>query len=99
MRAPERLHFINPVRIIAYIHAAPGNFLSIRGDWPDGDNWKKPVRMTLVAPGHWEARILAVQTAEFKVLLDDVLWESGANRVAVPGSSVFVHNLQFSSPK
>lgn len=71
----------------ALIDVGFGNLLYIRGDAP-GLSWETGVPMDCGGPESWSISMSDVNSSfEYKVLLNDIHWESGSNNTAKPGST------------
>ena len=76
--------------ISAKIDIGFGNHLYIRGEGP-GLNWDHGVAMDCVGAGLWTITIKdAVAPVIFKLLVNDLTWNTGADYVAEPGQSLNV---------
>ena len=65
-----------------------GNTLYIRGEGP-GLSWDKGAPMSCVADDHWQIVVKeAAQPIVFKVLVNDLSWNTGADYSVAPGASV-----------
>lgn len=71
----------------ALIDVGFGNLLYIRGDAP-GLSWETGVPMDCVGNESWSISMSGVNSSfEYKVLINDIHWESGSNNIAKPGST------------
>ena len=71
----------------ALIDVGFGNLLYIRGDAP-GLSWETGVPMDCGGPEAWSISMSDVNSSfEYKVLINDIHWESGSNNTAKPGST------------
>ncbi len=71
----------------AIIDVGFGNLLYIRGDAP-GLSWKTGVPMDCAGAESWSISMSDVNSSfEYKVLINDIHWESGSNNIAKPGST------------
>ena len=71
----------------AQIDVGFGNFLYIRGDAP-GLSWETGVPMDCRGAESWSISMSHVNSSfEYKVLINDIHWESGSNNTAKPGST------------
>jgi hypothetical protein len=76
------------VTIIATVDVGFGNTLYVRGDEP-ALNWKKGVALGCIADSKWEIVLSAQDKAfEFKFLVNDTTWSTGANYLASPGDTL-----------
>lgn len=72
--------------IIADKDVGFGNTLYIRGSGP-GLSWTKGVALACEAADRWTFALAgATRPVEFKFLLNDETWSTGANLIAAPGS-------------
>ena len=71
----------------ALIDVGFGNLLYIRGDAP-GLSWETGVPMDCGGAESWSISMSDVNSSfEYKVLINDIHWESGSNNTAKPGST------------
>ena len=71
----------------AIIDVGFGNLLYIRGDAP-GLSWETGVPMDCTGAESWSISMSDVNSSfEYKVLINDIHWESGSNNIATPGST------------
>ena len=71
----------------ALIDVGFGNILYIRGDAP-GLSWETGVPMDCGGAESWSISMSDVTSSfEYKVLINDIHWESGNNNTAKPGST------------
>ncbi|MDR1890591.1 MAG: hypothetical protein LBQ23_00190 [Puniceicoccales bacterium] len=73
------------VKIIAKADIGFGNRLYIRGDGC-GLSWNKGMEMKSIDDSHWQWECKDVATRrhfEFKVLINDEIWSTGENYVAI----------------
>ena len=71
----------------AIIDVGFGNLLYIRGDAP-GLSWETGVPMDCTGAESWSISMSDVNSSfEYKVLINDIHWESGSNNIAAPGST------------
>ena len=71
----------------ALIDVGFGNLLYIRGDAP-GLSWETGVPMDCGGAESWSVSMSDVNSSfEYKVLINDIHWESGSNNTAKPGST------------
>ena len=71
----------------ALIDVGFGNLLYIRGDAP-GLSWETGVPMDCGDAESWSISMPDVNSSfEYKVLINDIHWESGSNNTAKPGST------------
>lgn len=76
--------------VFARIDIGFGNHLYIRGEGP-GLNWDHGVAMDCVTNGLWTATIKhAANAVVFKLLVNDISWNTGPDYVAEPGQSISV---------
>ena len=74
--------------ISAQIDVGFGNHLAIRGSGP-GLSWDRGVVMDNVAPHLWTVAISkATKPVTFKLLVNDLSWNTGADFVVAPGQSI-----------
>lgn len=81
-----------PVTFIsAQIDIGFGNHLALRGEGP-GLSWDDGIVMDCVGHNLWTAAIpKASKPVTFKVLVNDLSWNTGADYVVAPGKSVTIH--------
>ena len=80
--APQKSSTKLTIRLDCGFH----NFLAIRGEGA-GLNWKKGLALKNIAPNEWVFETAApFHKCEFKVLLNDEIYEAGPNRVLVSGT-------------
>ena len=71
----------------ALIDVGFGNLLYIRGDAP-GLSWETGVPMDCGGAESWSISMSDVNSSfAYKVLINDIHWESGSNNTAKPGST------------
>ena len=71
----------------AIIDVGFGNLLYIRGDAP-GLSWETGVPMDCTGTESWSISMSDVNSSfEYKVLINDIHWESGSNNIASAGST------------
>ena len=76
--------------ISAQIDIGFGNHLYIRGEGP-GLNWDHGLAMDCTGTGLWTATVkYAAAPVIFKVLVNDLTWNTGPDYVALPGKSLLV---------
>ena len=76
--------------IFARIDIGFGNHLYIRGEAP-GLSWDHGIAMDCVGTGLWTTTIHdAALPVNFKLLVNDLSWSTGADYVAEPGQSLTV---------
>jgi len=76
--------------ISAQIDIGFGNQLFIRGDGP-GLSWHKGVLMDCVGSGLWTTSVKkAAAPVAFKVLVNDLTWNTGGDYVVEPGQSIMI---------
>ena len=75
-------------RIVANVDVGFGNWLTIRGQGA-GLSWDHGIALKNEGPSEWSWEVKASGKIEFKVLLNDALWERGGNHV-FGGSSISV---------
>ena len=76
---------VSKIKIVAQVDIGFGNYLYLRGDGC-GLSWDKGVVMTPAADDRWEWECVCPISArgfEFKFLINDSLWSTGDNYVAV----------------
>jgi hypothetical protein len=67
-----------------------GNLLTIRGSGP-GLSWDRGLVMDSAGPNLWTVAIAkATKPVSFKVLVNDLSWNTGADYVVAPGKSITV---------
>ncbi|MFZ5495437.1 MAG: hypothetical protein ACOZE5_08905 [Verrucomicrobiota bacterium] len=77
--------------ISAQIDIGFGNHLTIRGDGP-GLSWDRGVMMDNVGNSLWTTSVKgATKPVTFKVLVNDLTWNAGADYVVEPGQSITVY--------
>ena len=77
--------------ISAQIDIGFGNHLTLRGEGP-GLSWDRGVVMDNVGHSLWTASIKgATAPVTFKVLVNDLSWNTGADYVVDPGQSITVY--------
>jgi nucleoid-associated protein YgaU len=77
--------------ISAQIDIGFGNHLALRGEGP-GLSWDRGLVMDNVGQNLWTASVKgATQPVVFKVLVNDLTWNTGNDYVVEPGQSVTVH--------
>jgi hypothetical protein len=76
----------NSTKLTIRLDCGFSNFLSIRGEGA-GLNWKKGITLKNKAPDEWVFETsVPFHKCEFKVLLNDEIYEAGPNRVLVSGT-------------
>ena len=71
----------------AIVDVGFGNLLYIRGDAP-GLSWETGVPMDCAGAESWSISMSDVNSSfEYKVLINDIHWESGSNNIASAGST------------
>ena len=71
----------------AIVDVGFGNLLYIRGDAP-GLSWETGVPMDCTGTESWSISMSDVNSSfEYKVLINDIHWESGSNNIASAGST------------
>ncbi|MDR2667810.1 MAG: hypothetical protein LBB38_02100 [Puniceicoccales bacterium] len=75
-------------RIVANIDVGFGNWLTIRGHG-GGLSWERGIALENNGPSEWSLTIKPTGKIEFKLLLNDVLWERGDNHIC-NGNSITV---------
>jgi hypothetical protein len=76
--------------ISAQIDIGFGNHLTIRGEGP-GLSWHKGVVMDCVGSGLWTTSIKkASSPVIFKVLVNDLSWNTGGDYIVAPGQSITI---------
>lgn len=74
--------------VIAKYDAGFGNHLTIRGNC-SGLTWDSGVVMENIGTDEWAwSSTVVTSELEFKVLLNDEVWSSGANGIVFPGATV-----------
>lgn len=77
--------------ISANIDIGFGNHLTLRGEGP-GLSWDKGLVMDNVGHSLWTAAIQGAKApVTFKVLVNDLTWNTGADYVVEPGQSITVY--------
>lgn len=77
--------------ISAQIDIGFGNHLTLRGEGP-GLSWDKGIVMDNVGHSLWTASIKgATLPVVFKVLVNDLTWNTGADYTVAPGQSITVY--------
>lgn len=77
--------------ISAQIDIGFGNHLTLRGEGP-GLSWDRGLVMDNVGHSLWTASIAkAAKPVVFKVLVNDLTWNTGDDYVVEPGQSITVH--------
>jgi len=78
------------IRIRARIDIGFGNALTIRGNGA-GLSWDKGMEMSCTNADLWTVTLVgACNPVSFKVLVNDITWNSGEDYVALPGSDITV---------
>jgi hypothetical protein len=67
-------------RITAHIDVGFGNWLTVRGHGA-GLSWNRGISLKNEGPGEWSWESSGCGKVEFKLLLNDVLWERGDNHI------------------
>jgi hypothetical protein len=76
--------------ISAKIDIGFGNVLFLRGEGP-GLSWDKGLPMECIGPDLWSATLTgATAPITFKVLVNDLTWNTGSDYVVEPGQSVTI---------
>ncbi|HVU15839.1 MAG TPA: hypothetical protein VHD32_02870 [Candidatus Didemnitutus sp.] len=76
--------------IAAKIEIGFGNHLFLRGEGP-GLSWERGIAMDCIGADMWAATIKgALSPVTFKVLVNDLSWNSGKDYLVEPGQSVTV---------
>ncbi|MDR3144194.1 MAG: hypothetical protein LBT64_01685 [Puniceicoccales bacterium] len=73
------------IKIVANVDVGFGNHLYIRGDGC-GLSWEKGAKMTHIGDTHWEWECQCKANKmcfEFKTLINDQIWSTGDNYVAI----------------
>lgn len=77
--------------IIALIDVGWGNRLTLRGNWPGGNDWQAPLPMRCISAGRWEGIVESGGTFECKVLLNDATWQTGENNHIIDTRSYHIY--------
>lgn len=79
-------------RIVVQYDVGFPNTLCIRGEGIEGLNWEKGIPLDNTKPDEWVWETDApFSSAEFKVLINDSLFEEGENHTIHPGSSICIN--------
>ncbi len=85
--------FVIPTTITTKVDIGFGNTLYIRGEGP-GLSWDKGIPMDCVADDEWQIVVKeAAQPMVFKVLVNDLSWNTGADYSVAPGASVALNPI------
>lgn len=76
-----------PITIQARIDVGFGNALYLRGEGK-GLSWNQGIPLTCVDGTTWKWSGEATDQVKFKLLLNDAVWASGEDLVALPGQKV-----------
>jgi len=77
-------------KIVVRFDVGFGNALFLRGDGP-GLSWHRGVPMQCLAADHWEFALgESARPIAFKVLVNDQVWNAGADHIVASGSTVTI---------
>lgn len=78
-----------PAKIVIHYDAGFPNTLYVRGSGVPGMNWSRGIPLKNTKKDEWIIEIdQPFTSAEFKILINDKVYEQGENHRITPGSSV-----------